>query len=211
MLQYWYNINESSKIGGILLKKEIRKKILEIKNALSTEIIQEKSRRIFEELKKKDFYSNANNVMLYISFGSEVMTRPIIDDLLSRGKRVFIPVTVPATKALIVSELKDYEEDLQVGHFGVMEPKEEALRPVEPNILDLVIVPGVAFDQRGYRIGYGGGYYDRFLPRLPEKTTTVSLAFDMQLIDEVPISQYDIPVQYILTEESFIKCRKDNI
>ena len=189
------------------MKKELRKKILELKNTLPAEAIIDKSSTIFSNLNTTSFYSNANTVMIYISFGSEVITRPIIDDLLNRGKRVFIPVTVPATKALIVSELKNYEDDLSVGHFGVMEPKEEALRSVDPSILDLVIVPGVVFDRSGYRIGYGGGYYDRFIPRLPQNTTTVSLAFDMQLVDKIPTSEYDIAVQYIITEKELIKCK----
>jgi len=192
------------------MKKEIRKNILQKKEALSNEIVNDKSISIFNKLIETNFYKDANNVMLYISFGKEVVTKYIVDNLQSRGKRVFIPVTVPKTKALIISELKNFEEDLQVGHFGVMEPKEEALRPVDPSILDLVIVPGVAFDKSGYRIGYGGGYYDRFLPRLSHKATTVSLAFDMQLIDTIPTSKYDLPVQYIITEEQFIKCKEDN-
>lgn len=192
------------------MKKEIRQNILQKKGDLSNEAVQEKSLAMLETLNKIDFYKNAENVMLYISFGKEVLTKPIINDLMNRGKKVFIPVTVPKTKALIVSELKDFENDLQVGHFGVMEPKEEALRPVDPSIVDLVIVPGVAFDKKGYRIGYGGGYYDRFIPRLSKKATTVSLAFEMQLIDKVPTSPFDIPVQYIITENSFINCQEDN-
>ncbi len=189
------------------MKKELRKKILGLKNALPSEIIADKSSNILNRLTTTSFYSNANNVMIYISFGSEVLTKPIIDDLLNNGKRVFIPVTVPATKALIVSELKNYEDDLKVGHFGVMEPKDEALRPVDPSTLDLVVVPGVVFDRNGYRIGYGGGYYDRFIPRLSQNTTTVSLAFDMQLVDKIPTSEYDVAVQYIITEKELIKCK----
>lgn len=192
------------------MKKNIRNNILKTKDLLTATQIEGKSKSIYDSLLESNFYKDANCVMLYISFGSEVMTKPIIDDLFKRGKRVFIPVTVPKTKALIVSELKDYENDLAVGHFGVMEPIPEALRPVEPSILDLVIVPGVAFDKSGYRIGYGGGYYDRFLPRLKSDATTVSLAFDLQLIDEIPTQGFDIPVQYIITEDQFIQCKKDN-
>ncbi|ABW19796.1 5-formyltetrahydrofolate cyclo-ligase [Alkaliphilus oremlandii] len=188
------------------MKKEIRANILQQKSLISDEVVNNTSISIFNILSQQNFYKKANNIMLYISFGKEVVTKYIIEDLQKSGKRVFIPVTVPKTKALIVSELKDFEKDLQVGHFGVMEPKEEALRPVDPSILDLVIVPGVAFDQSGYRIGYGGGYYDRFIPRLSAHATTVSLAFDMQLIDKVPTSQYDIPVQYIITEKQLIQC-----
>ncbi len=151
--------------------------------------------------------------MVYIPLEeeNEVLTESIIDDLSSRGKRMFVPLTVHKTKEIIVSELKDIKKDLRVGNFGVMEPKKEATRPVEPSILDLVIVPGVVFDKKGYRIGHGAGYYDRFLPRLPEKTVTVSLAFDMQLVDWVPTEKHDMAVKYIITEKQFIKCRKDNI
>lgn len=187
------------------MKKEIRKKILQLKESLSEQEIQKKSSDIFNTLSNMEFYNNANNVMLYVSFGSEVLTKPIIDDLLQQGKRVFVPVTAPKTKELIVSELKSFEDDLKVGHFGVMEPKKDALRPVDPTIIDLIIVPGVAFDKEGYRIGYGGGYYDRFIPRLADKTPKVSLAFEMQLIDKVPKDKYDIPVEYMITEKQFIE------
>lgn len=195
-----------------MLKKEIREAILQEKIKFSKITAKEKSLAIFNTLKKTDFYKNANNVMVYITLENEneVSTEPIIDDLFDKGKRIFVPLTVHKTKALIVSELKDLKEDLEVGNFGVMEPKKEATRPVEPSILDLVIVPGVAFDKEGFRIGHGAGYYDRFLPGLPEKTATVSIAFDMQLIDKVPVNCYDIAVKYIITEKQFIKCIKDN-
>ena len=160
-----------------------------------------------------DFYKNANNVMVYIPLDNEneVLTEPIINDLWNRGKKVFIPLTVHKTKEIIVSELKDLKKDLRIGNFGVLEPKKEATRPTDPSILNMVIVPGVAFDKKGYRIGHGAGYYDRFLPKLSKKTATVSLAFDMQLIDKVPNEHHDIAVKYIITEKQFIRCIKDNI
>ena len=192
------------------MKKEIRKAILQERAKLSESIIKEKSLAIFNTLKETDLYKDADNVMIYITFRKEILTRPIIDDLLSNGKKVFIPLSIPKTKELIVSELKDFEKDLEIGHFGVMEPKKETTRPVDPSILDLVIVPGAAFDKEGYRIGYGAGFYDRFLPRLSKKATIISLAFDMQLIDKVPTDCYDLAVEYIITEKQFIKCTKDN-
>lgn len=191
------------------VKKNIRKNILQAKEALSHEIIEEKSQAIFDTLREKDYYKNAENVMIYITLGKEVITPTIIDDLMNKGKRVFVPLTVPKTKELIVSELKNFDEDLEVGHFGVLEPKKEATRPVDPSILDLVVVPGVAFDRRGFRVGYGAGYYDRFLTRLSEKATTIALAFDMQLIDEVPIEHFDMSVQYIITETQLLDIVKD--
>lgn len=194
------------------MKKEIRETILQEKIKFSKAIVKEKSLAIFDTLKETNFYKNANNIMVYITLENEneVPTEPIIDDLLNKGKRIFIPLTVHKTKELIVSELKNVEKDLKVGNFGVMEPKKETTRPVDPSILDIVIVPGVVFDKKGYRIGHGAGYYDRFLPGLSKKTTTVSLAFDMQLIDKVPTERHDIAVEYIITEKQFIKCIKDN-
>ncbi len=190
------------------MKKEIRESIIQEKMKFPEVLVKEKSLAIFNILKETDFYRKADNIMVYITLENEneVSTEPIIDDLFDRGKRIFVPLTVHKTKALIVSELKDLEKDLKVGNFGVMEPKKETTRPVDPSILDLVIVPGVAFDKRGFRIGHGAGYYDRFLPRLSEKTATVSIAFDMQLIDEVPICCHDIAVKYIMTEKRLIKC-----
>lgn len=190
------------------IKKGIRKNILKDKDKLSHDIIVEKSRAIFDTLRETDYYKNANNVMIYVTLGKEVITPPIMDDLMARGKRVFVPLTVPKTKELIVSELKDFKNDLEEGHFGVLEPKKEATRPVDPSILDLVIVPGVAFDRQGYRVGYGAGYYDRFLLRISEKATTIALAFDMQLIDKVPTEDFDMSVQHIITESQFIHIKK---
>ncbi len=188
-----------------LLKKEIRKNMLEDKKNLSKETVERKSLAIFNTLKKTDYYKNANNIMIYVTLGNEVITEPIIHDLMSKGKKVFVPLTVPKTKALIASELKDFEKDLEIGHFGVREPTKEATRPVEPSILDLIIVPGVAFDRKGYRVGYGAGYYDRFLLRISEKARTIALAFHMQLIDKVPVDDHDIAVEHIITEKEFIK------
>jgi 5-formyltetrahydrofolate cyclo-ligase len=201
-------------LWGESLKKEIREAILQEKAAFPKAVAKEKSLAIFNILKEMELYKNADNVMVYITLENEneVSTEFLIDDLFDRGKRVFVPLTVHKTKELIVSELKDLEEDLEVGNFGVMEPKKETTRPVEPSILDLVIVPGVAFDREGFRIGHGAGYYDRFLPGLSKKTATVSLAFDMQLIDKVPTCCHDIAVEYIITEKQLIKCTcvKDN-
>lgn len=183
------------------MKKVLREALINKRSSLSKEKAALKSRQIFTELRATTLYKEAERVMLYIAFRNEVHTEEIIDDLLQRGKRVFIPITVHSTKAIILSELKNPIEDLQPGNFGVLEPKPEAVREVDPSLLDLVLVPGVGFDKKGYRIGYGAGYYDRFLPRLSPDIPTVGLAYQLQLVDELPIDQYDYPLQYIITEE----------
>ncbi|WP_051569156.1 5-formyltetrahydrofolate cyclo-ligase [Alkaliphilus transvaalensis] len=189
------------------MKKIIRQEILNKREGLDQQAVQEKSEKIYDLLTATDHYQKAQCVMLFLSFRNEVDTNKIIQDLLKANKRVFIPVTVPKTKALIVSELKDPINDLEVGTFGVLEPKKEALRPVSPDLLDLIIVPGVAFDKRGYRIGYGAGYYDRFLPNINPQVPLIALALEVQMIDLVPNDNYDFPVQYIITENQIITCR----
>ncbi|SCY48557.1 5-formyltetrahydrofolate cyclo-ligase [Alkaliphilus peptidifermentans] len=190
------------------MKDSLRKTILNKREALSSNFVDSNSKLIIKTLFESDFYKDAHNVMLFVSFRNEVNTYEIIQDLFLKNKRVFVPLTNPKTKELSVCEIKDYHNDLELGHFGVLEPKKEALRLVSPTILDLIIVPGLVFDERGYRIGYGAGYYDRFLSGLPQ-VTTVSLAFEMQMVESVPNDDYDIPVKYIITEKRFIKASKE--
>ncbi len=189
------------------MKKTIRKEILIKRNKLTEKKIASKSLAIMNNLIPLTILKNSNHIMLYISFGSELDTKPLIDHLFNQNKKVYIPLTIPATREMIVSELLDFKNDLEMGNFGVLEPKQESLRPMAADNLDLVIVPGVAFDKEGYRIGYGGGYYDRFLPQLPPSTTKISLAYDIQIINNIPKMPHDYPVQYIITENQVINCK----
>lgn len=188
------------------MKKILREQIIQERNRLTHNEVSLKSHKILTKLFEFPFYQKANKIMLYIAFNNEVLTEPIIHNLFLNKKRVFIPVTIPKTKELIVSELLSLENDLAIGAFGLLEPKKGSLRPFSPQNIDLVIVPGLAFDSRGYRIGYGAGYYDRFLLHVPEHVPKVSLAFDLQIIDRVPQNNYDVPVQYIITETQNIHC-----
>lgn len=191
------------------MKKFIREALLEKRGQLSAEEVQYKSKSIFRELSSTEIYQRSSNVMLYISFRNEVHTGEIIDDLLSIGKKVFIPIAVPSTREILVSELRDPDKDLEVGNYGVLEPKREAVRVSDPGILDLILVPGVAFDEKGYRIGYGAGYYDRFLPGISPSVPTVGLAFELQMTERLPREKYDFAVQYIITEARFITAKNN--
>lgn len=190
------------------MKNTLRKEALKRRESLSADEIMSKSSVIIHSFRGTDFYKSSKNVMIYVSFRNEVDTLELIDDMLKEGKRVFIPLTVSKTKELLVSEIIDIQEDLEIGNFGVLEPKKEKQRIVNPEILDLIVVPGVCFDKRGFRIGYGAGYYDRFLSKLPQ-IPTISLVFQLQLMDKVPEDSYDIPVDYIITENDYINCREE--
>jgi 5-formyltetrahydrofolate cyclo-ligase len=138
-------------------------------------------------------------VCCYVSLPHEVQTWRMMEAMLSRGKRVVVPVTQPGTKRLTLSEVRDPASELAEGAFGVWEPLPLARRPVRMRDLDLVLVPGLAFDRRGHRLGHGHGYFDRFLARLPKTTPTVGLAFRFQFLDRLPTAAHDHPVQTILT------------
>ncbi|QXM05333.1 5-formyltetrahydrofolate cyclo-ligase [Crassaminicella indica] len=189
------------------MKKKLRQEILQKRKSLSEEIIYSRSEAIFHKLKLFNLYKNAKNIMVYISFRNEVNTSLIIEDLLRSNKNVIIPISIPKTKELILSKLLDPKKELKEGSYGILEPKEEYIRKVDKELLDLILVPGVAFDKRGYRIGYGGGYYDRFLDKLSTNVPAIALAFDFQIVDKIPNDAFDYPVDYIITETQLIQCK----
>lgn len=189
-------------------KKELRKEILSKRMAQSGDAITKKSRRIADRLKALPEFQRAGLIMFYLEFRKEVATGDIISECLAAGKRVVIPITDLKNTRLIPSELKDFPGDLTSGTWGILEPKADCVRPVEPGEIDLVVVPGVAFDTKGNRLGYGGGFYDRFLPGTKPETTWVALAFELQIRDNVFPEAHDCRVHYVLTEDRQIKCRE---
>ena len=138
-------------------------------------------------------------VCCYVALPYEVQTWRMIEQMLSQGKRVVVPVTDPRTKRLQVSEVHNPSADLAPRHFGVWEPRPGARRPVPLREVDLVLVPGLAFDRRGHRLGHGHGYFDRFLAKVSDTTTTIGLAFRFQLLDRLPTTPHDYAVRQVLT------------
>lgn len=188
-------------------KKLLRQEILTKRSLLTQEKIQEYSNKIQNTLYKMDEYKNAKRIMSFVSNGSEVDTHPLIDRAILDGKSIVVPITVSKTKELLVSDLFSLSE-LEVGFYNIEVPKEEFLRLVDPETIDLVLVPGVALGKDGYRVGYGGGYYDRFLAKLDSSVPKIALGFDLQVVDQVPTEHFDIPVDLILTEKGIIDCSK---
>jgi len=187
-----------------LVKEVIRKEVLRERNALTPDAVAEKSARIVKKLVTVDGYRNAINIMTYINFRNEVQTGNFIRKAMAGGKRVSVPVTDVDNRRLTPSLLVDYPGDLQPGTWGIWEPKPECVRVLDPSELDLVVVPGVAFDLKGNRLGYGGGFYDRFLKVTKPGTVFVGLAFDFQIRPFIFPEVYDIPVHLLLTEYRLI-------
>lgn len=146
----------------------------------------------------------ASTVMMYASAKSEVDTWNLIFSSLKAGKRIGLPVT-DGPKIMAV----EFKPDIKLvsGRFGIPEPDPRKSQIVQEDDLDLVIVPGVAFDRQGNRLGYGAGYYDRFLKGLKHRPLLIALAFDVQIMDEIPAEDHDVPLDLIVTESEIIDCR----
>lgn len=185
-------------------KSVLRKKVIQLRDQLVKEEIIQKSSLIADHLYQLAAYRNAITVMFFISFGSEVDTRSMVEETISRGKQVLAPKAIKDTRDLVPSRVLNWEKDLSPGSYNIPEPREETLRPFEPEKIDLLIVPGVAFDREKRRLGYGGGYYDRFFLRLNPKTALVALGFELQIVPEVPADRWDRRVDYIITEKRII-------
>lgn len=169
--------------------------------------VAEKSSRILERLLKLEEYRQADTIMVYLSVRNEVSTVELIKRAMSQGKRVAAPVTDIINRRLTPSVLSDYPGDLHPGPWNIPEPKPGCLRPVGTEELDLVIVPGVAFDEKGNRLGYGGGFYDRFLKGAGPGAVCVALAFEQQVRRDVYPEPHDFPVSLIVTEERLIRSK----
>lgn len=184
----------------------MRKAMIEKRKNMSNEERMEKSKKIQENLFNLEEYKKSNFIFTFISTDEEVDTHNIIRYSIDKGKRVGVPITIPEGRKLLVSEIYDFDKELEIGFYNILSPKKEFIREVPPSVIDLVIVPGLVFSRAGYRIGYGGGYYDRFLSNLD--VLKVGVCFHMQLTDQVPIGKYDIPVDIIVTDEEIIYCKK---
>jgi len=188
-----------------LNKKNLRKQIAEKRKLLSRQAILEKSNKIANRLLKFDKYQQSKKIMLYIATKTEVQTQNIIESAQKEYKNIYIPIIFPKKHALKPSLVKDFEKELALGDLGVYQPREEFYRIVSPDELDLVIIPGVAFNKRGDRLGRGGGYYDRFLKQLRKQVPIIALAFEVQIVEDIPLEESDMPVDFIITEQRIIE------
>ncbi len=183
-------------------KKSLRRKILSIREALAPQKRKEFSWRITNYLLESPYYQKAQKILLYASFGSEVETGELIAKTLKEGKEVYLPRTLTKEKRLALHRLFDLQE-LKPGAYGILEPPEENPE-IDPQELDLIVTPGVAFDRRGGRLGYGGGYYDRLFAQAP-KAQRIGLAFSCQVVEELPLEPHDVRVQALVTEKGLME------
>ena len=175
-----------------MLKKEFRKHIREIKRQFSQQQLEELSLPIITRLKSR--LTDAKTILAYYSLPDEVDTRQLLDDLVAEGKTVLLPKVVDDENM----EIRRYtgRQDLREGILHLMEPVGEPFTAYED--IDIVVVPGLAFDAAGHRLGRGRGYYDRFFTLHSLLFTTIGVCFDFQKVTEVPVDEYDFPVDEVI-------------
>lgn len=180
-------------------KAQLRKQCLRLLKEQKEEVRRQKSRTIWRKVLRLTAFRQAKTVFCYVALPYEVQTWQMIESMLAKGKRVVVPVAKPQTKRLALSEVRNPARELARGAHGVFEPSRGVFRPVSVEAVDLALVPGIAFDRKGLRLGHGQGYFDRFLARLPKDTPTVGLAFRFQLFDSLPAAAHDRAVSQVLT------------
>lgn len=169
--------------------------------------IADKSREIKRNLFSLEVFLKSQTVSFYVSMETEVQTDEMVTEALAMGKRVAVPYIDRESGKLSLSELKDPAKELAPGPYTILQPHEELLRPVPLEQVQLVIVPGVAFDPRGRRLGFGKGFYDKLLAQKGGGATCVGLAFQFQVLEEIPAYGHDVPMDMIVTEKGVITAR----
>ncbi len=179
-------------------KTTLRRAILERRDRLPAQEIRRRSAAACSRLHSLPEFQAAGTVMVFMTFRSEIDTVPTIQRALADGKRLAAPRVDQARRALEARALRDLEHDLAPGVYGIPEPGEHC-PPVDPEQIELVLVPAAVWGEDGYRIGYGAGYYDRFLPRA-RLALRVGLGFEMQVVPQVPHDEHDLPVDVLVTD-----------
>ena len=181
-------------------KTSLRRLLLEKRDRTSFDLMKIASKSILKKIKKIESFRDAQKIGAYYPTGSEILTQDIMQEALSDGKEVFLPKAVG--KEMEFRKIVDFNS-LERGSFDIMEPRDEC--PINNN-LDVILVPTVGISPTGVRLGYGHGYYDRFLAK--NKIETISLTLEKQIIRNIPRSEHDIIINWIVTEDRVLDTSK---
>lgn len=181
-------------------KNALRELLLERRDNTSFDLLKIASKKIQKRINKVYAFKDAKKIGLYYPIGSEILTQDIIQELISKGKEVFLPKVIG--KNIEFRKIKDFSS-LESGNFGIMEPKEDCQ---VDNYLDIIVVPTVGISPSGVRLGYGHGFYDKFLEK--KDSLTISLTLEKQIIKNIPKSEHDISIDWIITEDRMFQSKK---
>ncbi len=186
-------------------KSSIRATIRSQAAGLSEPDIVSRSERVIHRLGQLTVFGSAVNLLVYVSTGHEVKTHGLIRSLLARGRRVSVPYYHTVSRQYMAFEIRDFDTDLHPGRYGILEPRPEPSHVMGADRFDVVLAPGLAFDLDGHRLGRGTGYFDRILNRI--HGARIGLAFDFQIVEDVPVDAHDAAMDYIVTETKTLHCQ----
>jgi 5-formyltetrahydrofolate cyclo-ligase len=189
-------------------KEELRKKFLNERSQISQNKISSWSKKINNLFLNLPQLENVKKIMAYASMRKEIETFDLMEELLDQGYLLYLPYTRKDIIDLGTAEINDLNSDLKDGVYGVQEPITKIRNEAVPEDLDLIIVPGACFTRDGYRIGYGGGYYDSFLAKHSAGALKVGFCYDRFIVDSIPVEEHDVPVDIIITENEIIRTKQ---
>ena len=200
---HWLQLFMKTDEDIVLEKKKIRAKIKNLLGDLSEAGHKLKSKIITDSLLNSNEYIESQTVFTYYPFRKEINTQEIIKDALAKNKKVVLPRV--SGSEIEIFFIKDMKTDLKPGSFNILEPDVSICRKAELQSIDIVIVPGLGFDLNFNRLGYGGGFYDKIMAKFGRKTKKIALAFDLQILDNIPSSSRDQKVDIIITESNIYR------
>lgn len=185
-------------------REALRQKILGARDGLSDKARQAKSISVMQNFWTLQGMQQWSTLFIYVNFRSEVETLELIKKCINRDIRVAVPLVEASAVRMIPLLIKDPEQDLVPGYYNIPEPDPKKSLRLEPGEIDAAVIPGSVFDIHGGRLGYGGGYYDRFLLNDAPQAKRIGLAFELQVVDKVPLEPHDQPLDILITEERIV-------
>jgi 5-formyltetrahydrofolate cyclo-ligase len=184
-------------------KAKLRDKLIKLRTQIGRDFIEVASQSTFHLLQQNADYKKAKTVAAFASTRGEIDTYPLLEGIMASGKKLALPHVSKDKSQLRFYEVTDLKK-LSPGEFGILCP--EPVHAVPMDKIDLILVPGLAFDRKGFRLGFGKGYYDRALPQIRPDSVSVGLCYSFQVVDQVPVGEHDIPVKALLHEKALEYC-----
>jgi 5-formyltetrahydrofolate cyclo-ligase len=187
-------------------KEKLRELYQNKRKQMSKTILKNKSSIITDKIYSYVKENNYKDIMIFVSFRNEIYTHDLVKELLKeQNTNIYVPYIDKKADEMKISHIKNFTNDLKPGVFGILEPKEQLRTDINlKDKLDLIIVPGLVYSKNGYRIGYGGGYYDKFLSSITGDVKKVGIVYSNLVVEKLPVDSYDIPVDLIITDEKNI-------
>jgi 5-formyltetrahydrofolate cyclo-ligase len=185
-------------------KSPLREKLKQLRDQVDPAFAESASQGVWNILCKRPEFDKANGIGAFASTPSEINTYSILEGSLELGKKLYLPKVVKDKKHFHFYQVQNFKTLIK-GPFGILEPSGN--KPANWEEIDLILVPGLAFDLTGNRLGFGKGYYDRVLPEMKKTTLTIGLGYSFQIVEKIPAEPHDIPLKAVLSEKGFQYCK----